>query len=415
MTSWRNKRDRALTRRGFLRSIPLLAGAPCLAQASPEHLGILKRSLPARGSLRITSMEVFVVKATRRTNWIFVRLNTNAGLTGLGEASIGRWNEASELSEFFELVREQSPFQIEQYRQRGWRLAASGELRMATAFSALEQAQWDLVGKALEAPVADLFGGRLRGELPVYANINRATEDRSPASFAASAREAVENGFRAIKAAPFDGFPPLSAPPQEVEDATDLGIACVESMREAIGPEVQLKIDCHSNFDVELAISVARRLEPQNLSWYEEPVAPQRIDDTKSIHDAISQRMAGGEALFGMEGFAPLCRERAVDVIMPDVKHCGGILEGRRIAALADLHDVLVSPHNPSGPVATAATIQLCAGMANFDILEYQWNEVPWRGDLLDPPEQLRKGQMLVPDTPGFGIDLNEKVVQAHV
>ena len=126
--------------------------------------------------------------------------------------------------------------------------------------------------------------------------------------------------------------------------------------------------------------------------------------------------MAGGEMLFGMEGFAPLCRNRAVDVIMPDVIYCGGIMEGRKIAAMAELEDdILVSPHNPSGPVATAAGVQLCAGMTNFSILEYQWNEVSWRGDLVTPPEQFNKGRIIVPDRPGFGIELNEKVVREHM
>ena len=185
-------------------------------------------------------------------------------------------------------------------------------------------------------------------------------------------------------------------------------------MRAAVGPEVQLKIDVHSNFDVNLAIDVAGRLEPQQLSWYEEPVPPTELENTKTIHDAIVQPLAGGEFLFGVEGFAPLCRRRAVDVIMPDVKHCGGLTEARKIATVAELDDVLVSPHNPSGPVSTAASVQLCAGMPNFDILEYQWNEVPWRSELIDPPERFSAGTIQVPDGPGFGIELNDSAVRAH-
>ena len=185
-------------------------------------------------------------------------------------------------------------------------------------------------------------------------------------------------------------------------------------MRAAIGPDIDLKIDVHSNFDVELAVRVAARLEPQQLSWYEEPVPPTDLESTKAIKNAISQTMAGGEFLFGTDGFAPLCREQAVDIIMPDVKHCGGITEIRKIATVAELHDVLVSPHNPSGPVSTMASVQVCAGLSNFDILEYQWHEVPWRGDLIDPPEQFSEGIIQVPDGPGFGVTLNESVVQEH-
>lgn len=368
------------------------------------------------GDLRITGMDTFIVRATRRTHWIFLRLRTNQGLTGLGEASLGRETDLSSLRAFFDLVRDESPFGIEEYRRRGIGRAASGDRRVATAFSAIEQALWDLVGKALDAPVYELFGGSLRDRLPVYANINRATADRTPAGFAATATAAVGdgNGFRALKAAPFDGFPPSTATLREIEEATDLGIACVEAIRAAVGPSVDVKIDCHSFFDVERAIDVARRLEPQQLSWYEEPISPARVQDTRAIKNAIVQPVAGGEFLFGMHGFDELCHQQAVDVIMPDVKHCGGLQEGRHIAALAASHGIAVSPHNPSGPVATFASAQLCAGMPNFDSLEYQWGEVDWRGDLVNPPERFQRGELSVPDGPGFGITLNETAVREH-
>lgn len=398
------------SRRHFLGAVSILATLRSLAAAAAR----LPIGQPERG-LRITGTEVVVVRATRRTNWMFVRLTTNDGQTGLGEASLGRIDNLPELAQFFDLVRDRSPFEIERYRQAGWAAASTGDRRLATAFSAVEQAQWDLVGKLLGAPVYDLLGGRLRHDLPVYANVNRATADRGPDGFAASARRAVADGFRAIKAAPFDGFPSLDRPRAEVDAATELGIACIEAMRQAIGPRIDLKIDAHSNFDVALAIAVAQRLEPQRLSWYEEPVPPTDLASTKAIKDGISQTMAGGEFLFGVAGFAPLCREQAVDIIMPDVKHCGGVAELRKIATVAELHGLLVSPHNPSGPVSTMVSAQVCAGLPNFDILEYQWNEVPWRGDLVDPPERFSDGSLQVPDGPGIGVTLNEAVVREHL
>lgn len=398
------------SRRAFLGSLPAIATAPSLAASAAPRLPAGQAEL----GLRIVGMEQIVVRVTGRTNWIFVRLSTNDGATGLGEASMGRLNGLPELADFFELVRDRSPFEIQRYRQRGRSRAAAGGRRTATAFSAIEQAQWDLVGKALQAPVHDLTGGALRSELPVYANVNRATADRTPAGFAANARQAVADGFRAVKAAPFDGFPPLDGPAADVEAATELGIACIEAMRAAVGPDVDLKIDVHSFFDVPLAIEVAARLAPQALSWYEEPVPPTDLESTKAIKEGIDQPMAGGEFLFGVEGFAPLCRERAVDVIMPDVKHCGGVAELGRIAAVAELHGVLVSPHNPSGPVSTRISASVCAGLSNFDILEYQWNEAPWRGDLIDPPERFSGGVLDVPDGPGFGLTLNDTLAREH-
>ena len=406
------------SRRVFLGSVPALVGLPCIARAAARSPALAELPAMPLGQaelgLRITGMELITVRATARTNWLFVRLTTNDGLAGLGETSLGRRTDFPELARFYELVRDRSPFEIQRYRQRGRPAAASGDRVLATAFSAVEQAQWDLIGKALGAPLHDLTGGALRRELPVYANINRATSDRSPEGFAANARQAVADGFRAIKAAPFDGFPPLDRPAAEVGAATELGIACIEAMRAAIGPDVDLKIDVHSNFDVPLAIDVAERLEPQALSWYEEPVPPTDLEGTKAIKDGIRQTMAGGEFLFGVEGFAPLCRERAVDIIMPDVKHCGGVTEIQKIATVAEMHGVLVSPHNPSGPVSTMASAQVCASLPNFDILEYQWNEVPWRGDLIEPPERISGGILAVPGGPGFGVTLNDAVVREH-
>jgi len=388
-------------------------------------LATLSAAAPTVPPLKITGMEVLVVRVNQRGDWVFVRLRTDKGVTGLGEAShgggftraSGERNAAMRqaLADFFEMVRGESPFEIEQYRKRGREKAKAGGRLTATAFSALEQAMWDLAGRALGAPVWALLGGRLHHDLDVYANINRATNiDRSPEAFAANAAKAVSEGFRAIKAAVFDDFPPLKSPKADLNRFQELGIARVEAIRRAIGPGVKLMIDVHSHFNVPLAIQVARRLEPQNLFFYEEPVPPERLAETAEIRAAIRQTMAGGEVLFGLESFVHLCRNRALSVIMPDVKHCGGLAEARKIAVIAEVDDVAVSPHNPSGPAATAASVQLCANLPNFLILEHAWGEVPWRGDLITPPEQFHSGRIRVPDGAGFGIELNDTVVRAH-
>lgn len=408
-----------MDRRSFVRRV----GAGSLGFVLP--LPSVSSRLEAMPRVRVTGFELLPVRATERTVWLMIRVRTDAGLTGLGEASdaFGFANTSkqdaarmeSELRRFFALVEGKSPLDIERYRQQSQPLVAQGGLLAATAYSAIEQALWDLAGKSLDLPSYALFGGRVRDTLQVYANINRATKPRTPAGFAAAAKAAVAEGFRAVKAAPFDGFPAPGSPAAAIEAAVDAGIACVAAMRDAIGPAVELMIDCHSFFDVALAERVARILEPQQLAWYEEPVAPTRLEDTIEIRRRIRQPMAGGEILFGIAGFAPLTRGRAVNVIMPDVKHCGGLLELTRIAAMADADGVSVAPHNPSGPVSTAASIQVCAVIRNFRLLELQWGEVDWRGDVLNPPELFVHGAIGVPDRPGFGIELNDKVVRAHL
>jgi galactonate dehydratase len=399
-----------------------------LASSAGAAAGLMllpSRRLEAAPKLKVTAFELLPVRATSRTVWLIVRLRTDAGLTGLGEASdaFGFANTTvqdaarmeSELRGFFEIVKGQSPLEVGAYRQRGEPIAAKGGLVSATAFSAIEQALWDLAGKALDVPTHSLFGGKLRDTLPVYANINRATTARTPAGFAATAKAAVRDGFRAVKGAPWDGFPPPGSSTAAIDAAVENGIACVVAMREAVGPDVEVMCDCHSFFSVALAERVAQRLEPVKLSWYEEPVAPERIEDTREIRRSIQQPMAAGEVLFGVAGFAPLSRGKSVNVIMPDVKHCGGLLELTRIAAAAEQEGVEVAPHNPSGPISTAANVQVCAVLKNFRLLEFQWGEIGWRSDLITPAERFDNGRLHVPDRPGIGIELDDRVARAHL
>jgi len=394
------------------------------ATASGAIAAVLPMSLRlnAAPALRVTGFELIAVRATSRTVWLFVRLRTDVGLTGLGEASdaFGFANTTaadaarmkSELRGLFELIDGKSPLDIGEYRRRAFAAAGRGGLVSATAFSAIEQALWDVTGKALEVPVSTLFGGKLRETLRVYANINRATTTRTPAGFAATAKAAVKEGFRAVKGAPWDGFPPAGSSASAIEEAVEKGIACAAAMRDAVGPDIDVMVDCHSFFDVALAERVAKRLEPLRLAWYEEPIAPERIEETREIRRRIRQDMAAGEILFGVQGFAPLSRNRTVNVIMPDVKHCGGLLELSRIAAAAEQDGVLVAPHNPSGPVSTAASAQVCSVLNNFKLLELQWGEVDWRGDVVDPPERFEQGMLHVSTRPGFGVDLNDRVIR---
>ncbi len=363
----------------------------------------------------IKDFTLWPVRATARTVWLVVEVRTLQGISGLGEASDafgfaattaaqGREMEAM-LGRFVGLMVGRSPLEISFYRKAGEPLARSGGLVAATAYSAVEQALWDLAGQALGVPTATLFGGALQGRMPVYANINRATTERTPAGFAATAKRAVGEGFRAVKAAPWDGYPKVTA---------EEGIACTEAIRMAVGAGVDVMVDCHSLFSVAEAVGVARRLEGVKLRWYEEPVAPEKVAETVAIGKQIRQPMAGGEMLFGVDGFTPLCREHSVAVIMPDVKHCGGMLALTHIAAMAAGYGVAVAPHNPSGPVSTAATGQAAAGLGNCEILEMQWGEVGWRGELVTPTERFVNGEMVLGDRAGLGIGWNEALARRN-
>ncbi len=355
--------------------------------------------------MHIDRFEIVPVQVSARTTWLHILLHTNLGLTGVAEASLGNRRELPELERFFALVRDRPVPDVDTYRRRGRSMAARDGLRAATAFSAVEHALWDLAGKAEGVPAHALLGSQLRDDILLYGNINRRTSERTPDGFAASAERAVAAGFRALKAAPFDGFPPRTDP-AAVREAIDLGIRCLESMRAAVGPDIALKVDCHSHFTETEAIEIANRLEPVGLDWYEEPVPATEVAATRRIRDAVAQRLAGGERGFGVEGFAPLLDERAVDVIMPDTMHCGGLAEGLAIARAGADAGIAVSPHNARGPVSTAAALQLCAVAPAVESLELQWGEVPWRAGLVEPPERFENGRMPIPDTPGLGVTL---------
>ncbi|MDE0451490.1 MAG: mandelate racemase/muconate lactonizing enzyme family protein [Gammaproteobacteria bacterium] len=352
---------------------------------------------------RVTGMEVLPITVSERTTWRFVRLTTNVGVSGLGEASAGD-PEVSDLESFYGLLGDS--LSIQAYRRAGLPRAAAGGVRSASAFSAIEQALWDIRGKLLGAPVHELLGGRVRDAVPLYANVNRMTRHRVPEGFAESAALACDAGFQAVKAAPFDGFPPPDAGRDAIEIATTAGIDAMLAIRAAVGGETAVKVDCHSAFDFSRAVSVAERLRPVELDWYEEPLPVDDVEGMRELRGTVDQRLAGGERRFALDGFLPLITTRAVDVLMPDITLCGGVLEMLHIARAAETHGITISPHNARGPVATAVALSVCAAAANVESLELQWGEVDWRSTLIEPPEQVDGGMLAVHDGPGFGIEL---------
>ena len=365
--------------------------------------------------MRITGFETFLVKVNRRGNWLLVRLNTSAGVSGLGEASHGGNDALTKqlLGQFFELLRGRGPFEIERLRAAVEPEVARQGHRAGVALSALEQCLWDIQGQVFGVPCCELFGGRLRPKIRNYANINRSTEDRSPAGFAAMAERAARDGFDAVKLAPFDGMPRRGAA-AEIESFTRRGIECAAAVRRAIGEGRDLLIDAHSNFDLERGLELARRMEPLKLFWLEEVTPGRPVENLAAINRAARMQTAGGESIYGVKGFYPYVKAEAVDILMPDVKYCGGMLELKKIAALAEAAGMPVSPHGPASPVGNFAAAHVCAGLPNFLILEYGYGEVSWRAELVEPPERLVNGHLELGERPGLGIALNEKVARRH-
>ncbi len=375
--------------------------------------------------MKIVDVRVLGARVSHRGDWVFVRVETDEGIVGLGEAS-----HSGDDGLLARLVKHrlgptlvgQDPSGVEPLWRELARVAATGAVPWgnglsrlaATAISGLEQALWDLNGRALGVPVHRLLGGALRDRLRLYANVNRAVTDRAPAGFAEAARRAVAEGFGAVKLAPFDGVA-WTLDGLEARRLIAAGIERVRVVREAIGPDAELRVDCHWRLTREQAIWVARELAPLRLAWLEDPVdLAADPEGLAAVAAATDVPTAAGEERLGRAAFRPLVERKAAGTIMPDVKHCGGLWEGRKIAALAETAQVWVSPHNPSGPIATLASAHLSATLPNFSVLEFAWGEVRWRAALTRPEEPIRDGHLLIPQTPGLGAVLDDALLAEH-
>lgn len=366
--------------------------------------------------LTIEKLEIFRVPVNHRGDWLLVRLTTRSGLSGIGDASHGGADERkiSLIRQFFDQLKGRSVYEVEYLRRATINQVLEGGANAAISMSGLEQCLWDLQGQAAGIPCYELFGGLLESRIRNYANINRSTTFREPSGFAAMAERAVKAGFTAIKLAPFDDMPSDLTRRDIIEQYTQMGIARTEAVRKAIGPKLDLLVDVHSHLDVPGGLELAKRLEPLDLFWLEEVVPPKPPTGLAEINRAAKMPTAGGEAIYGVKGFLPYLTAGAVDIAMPDVKYCGGMLELKKIAALCEALKVPVSPHGPASPAGNLAAAHVCATMPNFLILEFSYGEADWRADLIEPAEEVVNGYIVLSRRPGLGVRLNEKLVAKH-
>ena len=358
-------------------------------------------------TLKIKSVETEIVHVNHRGNWLLVKLHAEDGTTGIGEASHGGDDKqvGQIIQDLESALTGWNVFDLESFRSRFFR-DSEGHTYL-TAISGIEHAMWDLSGKALGVPSYQLIGGKCRNRIRLYANINRATQDRSPQGFSRNAEKAVSDGFTAIKCAPFDGVSVSDISKGTIASAIREGIERIRAVRTTIGSEIDLLVDCHSRFNPGLIIQTAKALDDLNLFWIEDPIPLEDLDAVAHVSMSTSMPIATGERLRTLTDFGRLLKHGRVDYILPDVKHVGGLLGLKKIATLAETTNVKVTPHNPSGPVATAASVQCMASVPNFGILEYAWGEVDWRSTLVVPPEQITDGFIELSTCPGLGITLN--------
>lgn len=360
----------------------------------------------------IDGFETFRVKVNHRGDWVLLRTRTTSGLTGIGDCSQSG-NDARAMTlvgQYLDALRGRSIFDIEWLRQWSREEIARTGRTAAVALSAIEQSIWDLQGQALGVPTYQLFGGRLRSRVRQYANINRMTTDRTPSGFARSAEQAVAAGFDAVKMAPFDGTPTAAGTARTA--FVRQGVECARAVRGVLGSARDLLVDVHSVLTLDEGLALLTELEPLKLYWLEEVSPAEPLTVLAAINSAAPMTTAGGEALYGLPAFYRYAAAGAADVLMPDVKWCGGMLELRKVAAMAEAMGLRVSPHGPASPVGNVAVSHLCAALPNIEINECAFAEAPWRAELIDPPEAFDRGHLAVSDRPGFGARLNDALIR---
>ena len=362
--------------------------------------------------MRITRVTTYLVGNPWK-NWLFVRLDTDEpGLYGIGEGTLNAFAKTVEaavhgLTPRFERM---DPFQVETIYQRMVRdvYSEGGQIHM-NAVAAVETACWDIIGKATGRPIYDLIGGQCHERLLAYAN-GWYAGPRTPESFAERARVVVDRGYKALKFDPF-GVNWRSMTPAE----RTLSIDIVRAVREEVGPEVQIMIEGHCRFGVAEAVNVGQRLAEFDPTWFEEPTAHQHIGSVVEVARKLSVPVATGESLTSTHQFAELLGHNAISILQPEPGNLGGIWKTRQVAAMADAHYGVIAPHNAQGPLSTASCIQISAASPNLLVQElFDEFNVDWERELVDYPVELIDGEIVVPDRPGLGVDLNWDEIAKH-
>ena len=351
--------------------------------------------------MKVTELRTYVTWGEPR-NWVFVKVITDQGIYGWGEATLeGRETTVRAcVEEIGPVLIGKDPLAVEHhwqaiYRHGFWR----GGVVLNSALAALDQALWDIRGKAWGVPVYRLLGGPTRERIRLYTHVGI----YDPNLLEEDARRDVADGFTAVKTGAWAGDAALPE--------TELNAAFadrVRRLRDVVGPSVDIMIDNHGRSRPSAAVRLMEALQPYNLLWLEEPTQPDDLESLARVRAAGPMMdLATGERLYSKWDYVPLFERRLIDVIQPDLCHAGGITETKKIAAMAEAYYVQVAPHSPQGPVSTAAAAHLALAIPNFLILEFV-RSAPYRDRVLREAWTVRDGHLDVPDRPGLGIDLDE-------
>ena len=380
--------------------------------------------------MNITDVKAFVVQppgrvsgSTEDRQWTFVRISTDEGLVGWGEATNypgrGSFLTAAAVEAQANILVGQDPNQIEPLWHSIFRrytyLGSRG--LPSTALSGIDIALWDLKGKSLGRPIYDLLGGAFRHDVRLYAN-GWFTDCNTPEQYGAAARKVVESGHEALKLDPFLEMRPFHTgyvDGQISQEGEQLGYDIVAAVRDAVGPQSEILIDAHGHYNVPTAIRLANNLyEQSNIEWFEEPVPPESFDALETVRQRTAPRICVGERLFTRWDFMPVFQRKLADYIMPDVVWTGGISELKRIATTAEAFNVPVSPHNAMGPLQIIAGAHVSMTLPNFYRLEHSIGSIPAYNAMLKEPIPFWDQFTKVSGKPGLGVDINEAALERY-
>jgi galactonate dehydratase len=362
----------------------------------------------------ITDVKTFIVHPGVGKNWLLVKVETDAGIHGWGESYTQADRDKAIEAHIHAMKRYvigRDPFAIKHFTTvmyLDW-AGKRGAMDFYCALSGIEQAMWDIAGKVAGQPVYNLLGGRCRDKIRVYAN--GWGDGGGPEARAEAARRVVERGFTALK---FDPFP---GPWREIidRDQERRAVANVRAVREAVGPDVEILIEVHRRLAPVYAVRVARMMEEFDPLWYEEPVSSRNMAGLAAAKRQINLPVVTGEELYTKAEFRAVFEQGAADIINPDICNCGGILELKEIAAMAEPYSIAVSPHNyNSTTVGLAATAQLCATIPNFLITEYFVNFEPIGKEISTGTLVAENGYLTLPTAPGLGIEIDEAALARY-
>ena len=379
--------------------------------------------------MKITDVKVFrmatPVHKTAGTNWLFVRIDTDSGISGWGEGSLQYKDAAleAEILDFGKFLEGKNPRRIDWiwsslYRRVTW---AGGPVSMS-AISAIDLALWDLKAKSLEIPVWELAGGMHRDKVRVYANgwfedlaeavpgvpAETVARKASPQLHAEAALRLKDAGWTALKFYPFGG--PQTITPQRIQHGIDL----VKAVRDAVGPDMEIGIDIRARLDPWSAGRVAQQLEQFNIAWMEEPILYDNIEAMAEFARSVNVPVSTGEQLYNRWEFRPLLVTNTVRMIQPDICHCGGFSETRKIANMAETYYVPVAPHNSNGPISTLASLHLDMSIPNAFMQEIFVSFIERYQEVLTNPIDISDGHATVPSGPGWGADIDLDVLAKY-